>query len=602
MTEPAQIENSPSSAAEIRPQGRVSWTQLVAYGSGGIIPIALFYIAGQITALLGNISLGLSAFWLGAILMVPRLWDAISDPLMGHITDNTRSRWGRRKPYILIGGIAVALSFVAIWWVPRGESVQAYFGSESAYNWFQLTFLLGGVLVFFTACTVFEIPHGALGMEMTDDYHERTRLFSAKSFLGNLFAMGTPWLIALASMEFFCGPGGDPIDGMRYVSIAIAAILIPLSFWWFATLTEPGFRVARDQEKTELWKDLKSTSSNKNFLRLVAIIFTLALGFNLVGNFANYIKIFYLYGGDISLASTLLGIDGTVWAVTALVAVFPLNWISERIGKNRTLIVAILLMCLAQFLKVFCYNPDLPYLVLLPTMLLSAGMLMFFTLGASMVADICDEDELNTGTRSEGSYYSVFWWFIKMGSALASLLTGALLLFTNFDEKQNVAVDELRGSMQTIESVFKEEEESEPEKKRQETLVEQMKEALKALDKIEKHFQQRQTVQQGDNQHLENIRAELKELRPLVLEFDARKDEFLASSEDLLKTIELILAKTVAVKQQSPTTLLRLRVVEICLPLILSVFSIWLTLKYPLTEKRCYEIKAILEHRRGDPS
>ncbi|MEQ8837208.1 MAG: hypothetical protein RID07_10435, partial [Lacipirellulaceae bacterium] len=68
------------------------------------------------------------------------------------------------------------------------------------------------------------------------------------------------------------------------------------------------------------------------------------------------------------------------------------------------------------------------------------------------------------------------------------------------------------------------------------------------------------------------------------------------------KTIELILAKTVAVKQQSPTTLLRLRVVEICLPLILSVFSIWLTLKYPLTEKRCYEIKAILEHRRGDPS
>ncbi|MEQ8836687.1 MAG: MFS transporter, partial [Lacipirellulaceae bacterium] len=167
MTEPAQIENSPSSAAEIRPQGRVSWTQLVAYGSGGIIPIALFYIAGQITALLGNISLGLSAFWLGAIHMVPRLWDAISDPLMGHITDNTRSRWGRRKPYILIGGIAVALSFVAIWWVPRGESVQAYFGSESAYNWFQLTFLLGGVLVFFTACTVFEIPHGALGMDMT---------------------------------------------------------------------------------------------------------------------------------------------------------------------------------------------------------------------------------------------------------------------------------------------------------------------------------------------------------------------------------------------------------------------------------------------------
>jgi len=96
-------------------------------------------------------------------------------------------------------------------------------------------------------------PHGALGMEMTTDYHARTRLFSAKSFVGNLFAMSTPWLFVLANMEVFKGPGGNAADGMRYVSLLIAVILIPLSFWWFFKLHEPGFvKVAKQQKNTLL--------------------------------------------------------------------------------------------------------------------------------------------------------------------------------------------------------------------------------------------------------------------------------------------------------------------------------------------------------------
>ena len=197
------------------------------------------------------------------------------------------------------------------------------------------------------------------------------------------------------------------------------------------------------------------------------------MGFNFVGSLANYITIFYLYGGDVRAASTLLGITGTVWAVTALVAVFPLNWLGRRLGKKNTLLVAILLMCAAQLSKIVCYHPgplvtlplpaglatyfagptltiEGPYLILIPTMLLSAGMLMFFTLGSSMVGDVCDEDELNTGTRSEGTYYSVFWWFIKMGTAFASLVMGALLAYTSFDERQNVLMDALGGNIATF--------------------------------------------------------------------------------------------------------------------------------------------------------
>src|SRR5262245_24122537 len=246
---------SPDERHQTAAADRVPWGQLVAYGMGGLIPIALFNIAGQLMALLGNISLGLSAFWLGAIMIVPRLWEAFTDPVIGHVSDNTRSRWGRRRPYILIGGLAVALSFVAMWWVPRGDWIREIFPSKTGYDWFQLAYILGGVLVFFTACAVFEIPHGALGLEMSADPHERTRLFSAKSFLGNLFAMGTPWLILLANLEFFRGTGGNLVDGMGYVTVIIAIVLVPMTFWWFLSLREPGFAVAKEQKKSAFWHE-----------------------------------------------------------------------------------------------------------------------------------------------------------------------------------------------------------------------------------------------------------------------------------------------------------------------------------------------------------
>lgn len=584
-------------------EDRVPWAQLFAYGTGGLIPIALFNIAGQLMGLLGNISLGLNAFWLGTIMIFPRLWDAVSDPIMGYLSDNTRSRWGRRRPYILFGGIAVALSFVAMWWIPSGGFIREIFPSDVAYNWFQLAFILGGLLVFFTSCTVFEIPHGALGMEMSPDYHERTRLFSAKSFLGNLFAMGTPWLIALAGLEFFRGRGGNLADGMRYVSILIASALIPLACWWFISLKEPGFAVAKEQQKSAFWQDMRTTVSNKTFLRLVVIIFTLAMGFNFVALFNYYITIFYLYGGDAVGAGTLLGINGTVWAITGLLAVFPLNWISRRKGKNKTLLIAILLMCAAQLSKIVCYNVEHPYLILIPTVLLSSGMLMFFTLGSSMVGDVCDEDELQTGARSEGSYYSVYWWFIKMGTAFASFVTGVLLIYTGFDEKQNVTVDELRGS---VEVILREAEqwlvEDVDVQTRQVRLDEQIKNILSKSEALKSWYISRAEEHPDQAEHSNSLADRVGSISSRAEELLAKNSQQALSPSELVVESRQLLQQTIPLKKQFPKTLFRLRLVEIGLPLVLSVVSILLTLGYPLTEARCYEIKEELDKRHRESS
>jgi GPH family glycoside/pentoside/hexuronide:cation symporter len=671
----------------------IPFSMLAAYGAGGIIPIALFNIAGQLVGLMGNISLGLSAFWLGVILIIPRLWDAISDPVIGHLSDNTRTRWGRRRPYLLIGGILVAVFFVVMWWIPKGDLVRAWFPSESGFHWFQLSYILFSLLLFFTATTIFEIPHGALGMEMTTDYHERTRLFSAKSFVGNIFAMSTPWLFALANTEAFKGTGGNEADGMRYVSLIIAAILVPLSFWWFFKLREPGFVKAEKQEKTKFWKDMKLVISNRNFVKLTMTIFTLAMGFNFVNLLGSYIPIFYVFGGDKVAGARLLGINGTIWAITGVLAVFPLNWISPKLGKRNTLIIAILLMCLAQLSKIICYNPAHPYLIIIPTMLLSAGMLFFFTLGSSMVGDICDEDELNTGSRTEGSYYSVFWWFIKMGTALASFIAGILITITMFDETQVTKVDAFQGDFKELHSKVRYWEDNKglsPENsewlKNTRTEVDAaLRESNDYVTYLEKETAKKQEQTKKGETALKNqrkimlmntlaatksaagnleslqlrlgnigsqasdsiVKSIVKESIPLTLQTKLEKARI--SSFELMSHLEVESLKPVSqknkksnahynvlignisevnnrlsgmdaatslevldqelgqietgiilLKKQAPFTLIMMRIVEIGLPLLLSIFSIFFIVRYSLTEKRSHEIKDLLAQRNRE--
>jgi GPH family glycoside/pentoside/hexuronide:cation symporter len=581
-----------SAVHKTKPEDKIKFSQMAAYGAGGIIPIALFNIAGILVGLMGNISLGLSAFWLGVILIIPRLWDAVSDPIIGHLSDNTRTPWGRRRPFLLIGGILVAIFFVVIWWVPKGETVHQWFPTDAGYQAFQLVYILISLLLFYTACTIFEIPHGALGMEMTTDYHERTRLFSAKSFVGNLFAMSTPWLFVLANMEVFKGTGGNEADGMRYVSLMIAAFLIPLAIWWTYKLREPGFVRVVKQEKTPFWKDMKHVAANRNFIMLTLTIFTLAMGFNFVSLLGSYIPIFYVFGGDKVAGAYLLGINGTVWAITGVLSVFPLNWISPKLGKRNTLSIAILLMCLAQLSKIVCYNPAYPYLIIIPTVLLSAGMLFFFTLGSSMVGDICDEDDLKTGKRTEGSFYSIFWWFIKMGTALASFITGALIVFTLFDETQVTKVDALQGSIRELKAEVKTwQEGTEPTTAYNEFL----EKAQKKSSELMAHLETKAKASKKNPEHYEALMQNVEIMNQRMANMNAS-----VTRETIEQEIGLIEAEIAPLTRQTPYTLLMMRVVEIGLPLLLSIFSVFFVFRYSLTEKRSHEIKELLRRRNEE--
>ena len=126
--------------------------------------------------------LGFDPIYWGIIFFVPRLFDAITDPVMGFISDNTRSKWGKRRQYILLGALIMGVSFSFMW--------QLYEVNGLTYNFW---YFLGLSLIFYLGLTIFSIPYVAMGYEMSFDFHERTRLMAIAQFCGQWAWVIAPW-------------------------------------------------------------------------------------------------------------------------------------------------------------------------------------------------------------------------------------------------------------------------------------------------------------------------------------------------------------------------------------------------------------------------
>jgi GPH family glycoside/pentoside/hexuronide:cation symporter len=337
---------------------------------------------------------------------------------MGNISDNTRSRFGRRIPYILVGGILVGITFALLFMVPRDWSKDVIFA-----------YFLVTSLIFYTAITIYAVPHGALGLEMTNDYHERTRIFAYASFIGNVGAIASPWLYYFANRSVF----KDAIEGMKWVCVGLGLILIISAIICAVTCKEHKLKQAKKQKRVKFWESFKITCKNRTFMMLVVVFVLVITGFQFVMGFSNFIMMYYVYSGDKAAASGMMGWMGTIWAVTGIIGIFPMIWISSRLGKTNTVIFSFAIITVGQLLKIVCYNQTYPWLAIIPTILLSWGMVMCFTLVNAMNADICDEDELITGKRREGSYYAVYGWWWKVAVSIACVISGYLLKITGYN-------------------------------------------------------------------------------------------------------------------------------------------------------------------------
>ncbi|HVZ63385.1 MAG TPA: MFS transporter [Lacunisphaera sp.] len=402
------------------PADRVPVSQKVAYGMGAVVTIVAVNSVVQLTSLFYVVGLGVSAILIGYAQAFPRLWDAVVDPFLGNLSDNWRSRYGRRIPFLVVGGILIGIAFWLLWTVPRGWSKEAMFG-----------YFVVASLFFYTVVPIYAIPHGALGLEMTQDYHEKTSVFAYASFIGNIGALTLPWVYYLANRPFF---GGDTVNGIKWVCLGMSVVLTGAAMWCAFVCKEGKLQQASAQARVPIIESFKITYRNRTFVRLVTVFVLLIVGFQLVMGFNSFITIFYLYGGHTDAASTLMAHNGTLWAAIGIAGVIPMTWLSKRVGKRHTVLVALALIIGGNLSKVVCYNPSWPHLTMIPTACLSLGMVFAFSLVNAMIADICDEDELNTGVRREGIYFAVYNWWWKVAVSIATVISGYLQRLTGFVE------------------------------------------------------------------------------------------------------------------------------------------------------------------------
>jgi GPH family glycoside/pentoside/hexuronide:cation symporter len=169
------------------------------------------------------------------------------------------------------------------------------------------------------------------------------------------------------------------------------------------------------------------------FLKLCLATFMVFNGFMMVASFQSYVIIYYVFSGDQSLGAEYAGWAGTVSAVATFCVIFLISWLSTKIGKRRAFFVSTGVSMAGYALKWFCYSPQYPLLLLLPAPLIAFGLGGLFTLMGSMMADVCDLDELESHQRREGMFGSIYWWVVKLGMAAALAIGGVLLNGTGFD-------------------------------------------------------------------------------------------------------------------------------------------------------------------------
>ena len=406
------------------PEDRIPLRQKSAYAVGMLVNNLQAAALPAMVVIL-NLGLGMNPVLVGLIAAIPRAFDAISDPMVGYISDNTHTRWGRRRPYILIGAILSGLVFALMWQLPEGHS-------ESFYFWV----FLGASIVFFLAYTLYAAPFVAFGYEMTADYHERTRLHMFANTVGQLVWLGVPWFYAIMANESLFR---DTVHGARTLAIAVGVAVAVLGVVpaiacreRHAPVPSAGGKQGVLANTLEFLKGIGITFKCSPFLKICAATFLVFNGYQLGISFSLYVMIYYLFGGDNSQAGELLGWFGTLTAAATLVVIPVTGWLATRIGKRRTFLITVSISLVGYALKWFGYNPDHPYWLLYAAPFVAFGVGSLFTLMGSMIADVCDYDELTTHKRREGVFGAIYWWMVKIGMALAGLLTGIMLNASGF--------------------------------------------------------------------------------------------------------------------------------------------------------------------------
>jgi GPH family glycoside/pentoside/hexuronide:cation symporter len=420
-----------TSTAKSEPEAapdRVPLPQKVGYGLGSVMDMWGHWLYPSLAFHVYNVFLGVAPGLVSTAQMVKIIIDAASDALFGWASDNTRTRFGRRRPYILVGGVLAGIGLPLMFAVGRGWSDGQYFA-----------FMLVSTLLYVPVMSCFNMPWVSLGAEMTPDYHERTSVMSVKNAIQKIPELGLFFAAQFTTLAVFDDARGKPdiLRGAQIYCTILGAIMVAVTVAIVLLTRERYYErlVGRKHQRIPLADTLWRTLRCKPFRQMLGMALAYVVGTAMVSSLGYYATVYYVCHGDVASATTWnfwMGVSGMVFGFMGI----PFfTAIARRFGKPRALAVVFSLAIAAFIGDWWFYDPRHPFLQLLACGCVAFTGAGFWILIGSVIADVIDYDELETGQRREGSFAACQSWITKVGIALGVGSSGWILQFTGFDSK-----------------------------------------------------------------------------------------------------------------------------------------------------------------------
>lgn len=414
---------TPARPSALGPEGQVPLREKLAYGLGSPLDGFASGAVGAMTNPIFVLMMGVSPSVLSLVGLLYRIWDAITDIGAGWLSDNARTRWGRRRPFVFVGAVMTGLWMPVIWFFPQGWPTGLL-----------VTWMVGCWMVRDVFASMYNIPMQCLLLEMTPSTRERTNISAIRSYFGNASGLLVGWFWFFTQLSVFNDASGQPdiLLGTRWVTAIFGVLVILAGVLPAFVVQERFYHQAARQPKISLRENFRFTFTNKPFLFLVCFTLIFTIGTSSKNGLAFFTKMYFVFGGDQKLAATVTGVESTLTIIVGILGIPMFQWLANRFGNRNALLVAMGIVSTASFSTIFTYTPSLPYLTILTGVLLAPATAGMWVVIPPMLGDIVDYDELRTGERREGSFASIYSWQLKVAFALGAAISGPLVELVGF--------------------------------------------------------------------------------------------------------------------------------------------------------------------------
>ena len=414
---------------------RIPWYTKLFYGSADFGFAFVDSCVAILFAIFMTDIVGLPARMAALAIFIGKSWDYINDPIIGYLCDRTRTRWGRRRPFLLFGFIPFGLAFLMMWWIP-----------PVANQWALTAYYAAAFFFFDTMVTVVTMPYFALTPELTQDYDERTSLTSyrmAFSLIGGLVAFVIPLEIIGETIP----ANADRAFMMGMIFAVVASLPILLTF--FGTREKAEYIA---QKQPSLRESVQAARKNRPFIFAMGIFLFTWTAMSIIEN-----QLFYFLEYAMGMEEEAPIVAGVVF-VTAIIVLPFWAWASKKTDKRKSYIFGMLFLSVVMVTLIFI-PPSLGLtMVLVLAAFAGVGVSAIHVLTWAMIPDAIEVDELESGARHEGMFYALVTLFRKVATSIALplvlLLLDASHFIPNSADQPREAVNAIRFMMGPLPSLF----------------------------------------------------------------------------------------------------------------------------------------------------